>query len=485
MAYDFHLTTGVQHSRPSQNRDLVYREVILGDDLTNAAVPDVPEHPAVILPSYDGQQRFGLTHAQLAKGVLAIGPAGCGKTNALYQLVQPLKAALARSGDKMVILDSKGDFYRRFHCNGDLVISAGEAFAGESQRWNIYHEIGPLDRLGDPYNQYEETALAFEICRGLFNDAASGDSGSNTAFFMDAAAQLMAGVIIHNMREAFRLGRTDRLCNKALVDFLLSAKTSDYLRILDMNPDLRALSSYLSTGNDSAGSEEGQGVLSTLTQMVRRILYNRAFATGTARDVPFSIRDFICGPGARTLFVELDISQAEVQKPMARLLMDLAMKNEMSRQMSNSSSSLYLVCDELALAARSNQMVTALNFARDLGGRSIYLIAGVQNIHQILDIYGREAGMSLLSFGNSFTFCSLDADTRRFASDRCGSCLERLSFTDGERQSNVREGKVLNDWDLLRLKPGQAVVKIDSSAPFLYHFANVKEKGEGYESVRY
>ena len=60
----------------------------------------------------------------------------------------------------------------------------------------------------------------------------------------------------------------------------------------------------------------------------------------------FSIRQAMRSKGGRSIFIEYDLATGEVMTPMYRLLVDLALKEALSRQ---SNGRTYLFLDELKL----------------------------------------------------------------------------------------------------------------------------------------
>ena len=75
----------------------------------------------------------------------------------------------------------------------------------------------------------------------------------------------------------------------------------------------------------------------------------------------------------------------------------------------------------------------------------------------------------LASFQNIITFRLTDYDTRQFVINRLGENYQNLSFV--AEQENIytqREGHTVEDWDLIELKLGEAVVSLKDEKPFLF-----------------
>ena len=113
----------------------------------------------------------------------------------------------------------------------------------------------------------------------------------------------------------------------------------------------------------------------------------------------------------------------------------------------------------------------ALNFGRSLG---VKVIAGLQSISQLYDSYGKEKGKVIAAgFMNSFCFHTWDLESRQFISDRFGANYSSLSFYhNGQSEPIVfqREGHVVEDWDVLNLEVGQAVINLTMDRPIRFKF---------------
>ena len=120
----------------------ISHEIVYGGLLENNIPPtDVPKAVIHVPGEFKGKRTtFGLTEEILSKHVLLVGGTGCGKTNLFYHMVQQIKSKLT-SNDVVLIFDSKGDFYSKFHSKGDIVIGNSVQYRKESERWSIYEEI--------------------------------------------------------------------------------------------------------------------------------------------------------------------------------------------------------------------------------------------------------------------------------------------------------------------------------------------------------
>ena len=120
----------------------ISHEVVYGSLLEHNAPPaDTPKAAVRIQGTYNGKKTaFGLSEGVLSKHILLVGGTGSGKTNLFYHIVKQLITKMTKD-DVMLIFDSKGDFYSKFHSKGDILIGNSAQYRRQSERWNIYEEI--------------------------------------------------------------------------------------------------------------------------------------------------------------------------------------------------------------------------------------------------------------------------------------------------------------------------------------------------------
>lgn len=412
--------------------------------------------PIVNIPGFFNQKRLqvGFSEDTLSKHTLLMGGTGCGKTNVFNYFVQQIKRQL-KQNDVMIIFDTKGDFLYRFYRPGDVVISNSKAHANISSKWNIYKEI-----VVDGFENNDVYNNTHEITRSFFRDAIEK---SGQPFFPNAARDLLASLIIAHVR----MGADDMgfkrayFNNKALKGYLdrLTPKKISKLLSNDVFSDLSSVLSYIGDGT----SDQSLGVLAELQNVVRQILI------GTfADDGRFSVREFVRQKGAKTLFIEYDMSIGETLSPIYRLLFDLALKEAMG--CNKPEGNIYLICDEFKLLPHLQHIEDGVNFGRSLG---VKIIAGIQSIEQLYEIYGENKGRNIAAgFSSVLAFKANDTTTREFVSNLYGKniVLEQYRSSNNTLIEEKREGKTVEDWDMNALKVGQAIVGLPFEKPFKFQF---------------
>lgn len=422
--------------------------------------PNIRSHSLkkVSLPGlYRGQHIYiDIDEGILSKHILFVGGTGSGKTNAINYFINQLKRQM-NSNDVMIIFDTKGDFERQFCNTNDLIIGNSKKYRNRTEKWNIYKEL-----VVDGWDDDSIQANTTEITYSLFKDALEN---TNQQFFPSAARDLLASLLIAHIRAgkndlSFKQLAFNNLALKKYLDHLTPSKI---IKLLSASKDLSPVLSYIGDGT----SNQALGVIAEMQNIVRKI-----FVGAFAKDGRFSVREFVRKKGARTLFIEYDLSMGETLTPIYRLLFDLALKEAMGR--SKSEGNVYLICDEFKLLPNLQHIEDAVNFGRSLG---VKLFAGIQSIEQLYEIYGESKGKNIIAgFSSIFVFRANDPFTRNFISELYGKniVLEQYKTSNNTMVEEKREGKTVEDWHLNGLKVGEAVVGLPFDQPFIFKFDEYK-----------
>ena len=423
--------------------------VLFGDELNKDCPIIFTGEPMCFFRGTDATEKAAcipLDNDLLSKHVLFLGGIGTGKTNAFCQIVSQLNNRL-EANDVMIIFDTKGDFYREFYRPGDVVISNDYTATGTSSLdyWNIFNEI---DR-----GEYLVESI-IEISKALFADACER---TNQIFFPNAAKDIFMACMLHFVRHYSLPQQT----NENLVHFINSSTSSDIRKMLELYDDLRAISSYIS--NDE--SPQTQGVLSELQQVVREVFIGNFGKTGT-----LSLKNLVRNKGGIRVFIEYDLSFGKMLSPIYSLIFDMAIKEALGRK--RSGGNVYFITDEFKLLPHLEHIDDAVNFGRSLG---IKFMVGVQNVEQIYDNYGEERARSILSgFSTSVIFRLNDEKSRDYAKGIFGKNRKQDVYMPVVQSKGLveelREGYVVEDWDITRLRTGQAVIGLPGCEPFVFQF---------------
>lgn len=382
----------------------------------------------------------------LSSHLLFLGGTGTGKTNAIFQLVDQIRNSMTDQ-DVMVVFDTKGDFHKEFYAVGDTVISNDSKATSSTgvDYWNLFGEIGKGESV---------EANVIEIAKTLFQERTER---TNQPFFPNAAKDLFCGVLTHFVRSH----DVDSLDNALLRSFFDQSSASELRAILQSHVDMKAMASYIADDR----SPQTQGVLSELQQMVREILIGNFRKSGA-----ISVRDVIRSKGGRCIFIEYDLGIGNLLTPIYRLLFDLAIKESLCRD--KSEGNVWFIIDEFRLLPNLQHVDNGVNFGRGLGAK---FIIGVQSVEQIFHAYGEALARSILSgFMTTIAFRVNDTTTREFIKGLFGGNRKRETFMASVQTrgvvENVRDGNVVEDWDLTNLKTGECVVGQPGEMPFRFKF---------------
>lgn len=396
--------------------------------------------------------RIPLTDDVLSRHLLYTGSTGSGKTTAVNQLLTQLISKMG-TNDTMVIFDTKGDFRKRFYRPGkDVIISNDET---ATEYWNIFDEA-----MIDGKDRVEENLL--EIASNLFGEKIRH---SSSPFFPQAAKDVFYGLLMYLYRANIDTTPAN-LTNEELYYYIRDAHMDDVVKALGSYTNLRGIIDYIYSG-ESDVSEQSQGVYSEL-----RLIANELFRRNFRKAGHFSARKFVRNRGGKILFIEYDMSTGMILTPIYRCLFDLAIKESLARR-SGAAGNCFFVIDEFKLLPNLEHIDDGVNFGRSQGAK---FIVAMQNINQIIEAYGRDKAFSILSaFGTSVTFRLTDRESIAFIQGRYGKNRKRyvipsVSYTERDKE-DIGYGEAVEDWDVLSLMPGDAIVSVSTYSPYPFKFS--------------
>ena len=389
-------------------------------------------------------QQVPLSDDLLSKHMLFLGGIGMGKTNGIFQIIAQLRERMTPN-DVMLIFDTKGDFHKAFYRPGDIVISNDEKATGSAgtDYWNIFQEV-------DAGSSVEEEII--EIARALFYERSKQ---SSQPFFPNAARDLFTGLMLH-------FYRTDpQASNLLLRTFLDQSPAAEIRAVLQKYDDLKAMVSYIADDR----SPQTQGVISELQQHMREI-----FVGNFRKEGSLSIRKSIRAKGGRIIFVEYDLGIGGMLTPIYRLMMDMAIKEALSRK--KSEGNVWFIIDEFRLIPNLQHVDDGVNFGRSLGAK---FIVGVQNVEQVFHAYGEAQAHSILSgLLTTVAFHVNDAATRSFIQGLFGRNRKKevymASVASRGIVEQVRDANVVEDWEISNMQIGEAIIGMPGLEPFKFRF---------------
>lgn len=437
-------------------------QIIFGSSAVSNPIPSVPK-PIMTFPgqALTGEDRFDMNEDLFSKHVLLLGGSGCGKTNTFKIALEQLRSIM-KEEDVAIIFDTKGEYYHLFHQPQDYVIGNSADFRSVSYTWNIFDEI-----LADGEDEINVNMNAREIAAALFH----GRGSSTQPFFCNAARDIFRGLLIHFVRMARKkpVEWRPRLNNRSLVDALTRLTAKDYMKIFSSHHDMKSLLTYFGDGQ----SNQALGVFGELNSMISEYFVGILAEHNPDRSI--SMRLAVRQGGRRAIFVEYDLSVGETLAPVYRLLVDQALKEALGRSnkpgQTNRRGRMYLITDEFKLLPKLQHIDDALNFGR---GQGVRVMAGIQSIDQLYDIYGKDKGAVIASgFGSMFAFHTNDFASREYIQKRFGTNVMVYDYNDTYRNRTIcqeRNGNTVEEWDQMELGVGQAIIGMGYFEPFLFQF---------------
>lgn len=434
----------------SQNSSKTKRIVLQGNDYITG-IPDEAKNKVEGISLNTEHGCFTLNFDDLSTGTLVVGATGCGKTTLFFKLLDRIIPFMS-SRDVMLIFDSKGDYKNRYYQNNNpnhIVISLSEKDKDVARSWNTFGE------LIDSNNMFgaDTELIAGEISKALFK----GMESNTQPFFNLSSAQIFEKLLCTFVRDAARTGDLSKLRNEELYKFMSSMTNQDLLRLTGQYNDYKFLKNYVGDGN----STQALGVYGYLSTMMSRTFVSSFRNKQKAGD--FSMRRLIREKGGKVIFLEYDVNYSETLSSIYSLFYDLAIKEALSHEHTNSN--IYFICDEMNLIPYVTGFEELLNFGRSRGCKTLI---GLQSISQLKKNYGEdEANAILAGFLTAICFNSVDPETLKYIKERFGKTFEVYNFGG----SNItREGYTVSDVDIHNLKVGEAFVDMKGVPPFKTRF---------------
>lgn len=443
----------------------IYTRALFGHNIRDNPVPeetaDRRRGPFAVFQDPVSGKVIGLNKESLSLGCLAVAAPGGGKTN-LFDMILSRLVTDMDNQDVIIIFDTKGDYLAEFGSRipeeERVVIGSGWEYRKITSYHNIFAEIMPRGVDGKLVYTPDSDVDALEIAELFFQQMHS----ETQPVFPAMAEQIVAGIIIYFMRRYWREDQS-RLNNQELIHFFQSGTTEELKAVFeeDYMEDYKSCISYI-----SGKGTQTQGVNSYIGAILRKMFIGPFAMADPARE--FSMMHILTGRKRTVVFIEYDLKRGNALAPMYGILIDQALKNALGGR-GDTRKNVYLLLDEWALLPKLKYAADSLSFGRSQG---VKVMAGIQNISAIEDLYGEAGARNILAgFQNIFAFRITDYHTRRFLVERLGENYQNISFSAQNESANIQyTGHTLEEWDLMELELGQAAVVLAGEAPFLFRF---------------
>lgn len=295
-----------------------------------------------------------------AEHILITGGTGAGKTTILETI---LDSALKR-GDRILVLDVKGDLKARLPCADMAVLSLSDA---DAARWDIGRDI---------LTRSDALELAIELIPQTSDP--SWSSG---------ARRVLAALVGLLQKKSASQGK---VWNWRHLDTLLQKPVSDLHRLLQA--DYPAEASFIDVSNDATLKQAMSFYLVLIT--CAGLVVNACASSTSGRQVHgLSIREWAEGRSAQALILHQSARQPELSSTIARLVLKIVADTVVARPLLQGSDPVWLALDELPQLGRCAAVTRLAAIGRSAGVR---LVAIVQSPAQLRETYGIEGAQGLI-----------------------------------------------------------------------------------------
>jgi type IV conjugative transfer system coupling protein TraD len=362
--------------------------------------------------------------------VLIHGTIGSGKSVLIRQLLDQIRAR----GDRAIIYDKGCDFTRYYYREGKDVIL--NPLDDRTASWHLWDECRD-------FADYDSMAAALMPM----------PTGNSDPFWINAARTIFAA----SARQMEK--QPDRSINK-LLKTLLTA-------------DLQTMGTFLKgTEAETLVSEKIEKTAISIKSVLTTCL--KSFRYVKDDQNAFSIRDWVMDDEVGNwLFVSSLADRHETLKPLITVWLDIAVNAIMSAKPSQDRR-IWVILDELPTLNRLPYLINTLAESRKFGG---CLVAGVQSIAQLREIYGFNGAESISGLCNSkFFFRSPSFDTAQWVSKELGHAeieevKEGISYGESAMRSGISIAKqyanrqIVSPSEIMCLKDLEAYVRVPGGYP--------------------
>ena len=357
--------------------------------------------------------------------ILITGTTGSGKTNMLNAFLPQIRCQKQRA----IVFDVTGDFVKRyFNPETDILLNPFEADTAHWLPWNDCHA------------DFEYDALAAAFIDG---------EGFSDKYWEEAAQKVLS--------EAFQKERDSKSLT-SLLHLIAKAPFDEFCA---------HFADTFAAGLVSKEAEKGTAsVRATLLNKIERLKYLKDHGN-------FSIKEWV-NNGQGWLFITAPPNQRDTLRPLVSAWIDIAIKGLMERPTDHGNQKMWFILDELPALQKIPSLKRGLAEGRKYGA---CFVAGIQNISQLEEIYGRAGASSLLDMFNSrFFFAVNDQQIAEYASRSLGmqevkETQESLSYGS----NTMRDGVNINSHDrtmplvtpdqIKNLAPRHCFVKLPQGFP--------------------
>lgn len=375
--------------------------------------------------------------------ILITGTTGSGKSNCFNILVPQIR----KRQNKAIIVDLTGQYIARFYQEGDLILNP---FDTRTVHWNPWADC-------DDISHYDMLASGFIPQQKYTSDR-----------FWDNASRVLFSTAMQKL---------DHLGDQSI----------DELHRILITSNLNEFESFFKeTEAASYTSKEGEKM--TLSIRSNLAVQIKSLKHLSDQNKNFSFRQWIQNEKQNNwLFITARPDQRETLKSLISCWLEIAFNAVMTLE-PNQQRRIWFMIDELPALQQLPSLPLALAELRKYGG---CIMAGIQGMPQINDLYGNTGSQAILDLFNTFIFFrSTDPQTTGWISKVLGEkdeteMVENLSYG----ANTIRDGISLNQQtnikplviptEIQNLKDLEAYIKLPGNYPVTklrMNYKNLRQK---------
>lgn len=362
--------------------------------------------------------------------VFVHGTIGSGKSVLIRQLLDQIRGR----GDRAIIYDKGCDYIRTYYREGkDIILNSLDERTASWHLWNECRDFADFDSMA---------AALMPM-----------PAGNSDPFWINAARTIFAASARQMQKQK----------DRSIIQLLKTLLTAD----------LKTMSHFLrGTEAEILVSEKIEKTAISIKSVLVTCLKSLKYVKDEGES--FSIRNWVMDDKASNwLFVSSLADRHETLKPLITLWLDIAINALMSLTPSQDRR-IWIILDELPTLNKLPYLINALAEARKFGG---CLVAGVQSIAQLRDIYGFNGAEGISGLCNSkWFFRSPSFDTAQWVSRELGHAeveevREGISYSESAMRSGISIAKqqanrqVVSPSEIMRLKDLEAYVRLPGGFP--------------------
>ena len=403
--------------------------------------------------------------------ILITGATGSGKTNLIHNILSQVR----ESNQPAIVIDQTGEMIAKYYdkSRGDIIFNP---FDDRSKSWDFWQDCCSDDNSLHGINDRLE-----KFAKILFGFNRNKQNSMSSDPFWEESAEVIFTSCIETLREKN---------NKSLSTLQQMVRNYPLAKLQKELAETPAARYLISSNRNTASS-----ILSVLATSTKPLQYL------SDADKRFSLMEYFKqldnldnNSQAGWIFLATKPSQRELTLPLIACMVELAVSFLTDIKINNARR-VWFVIDEISSLGRLPALSWLMSESRKYGG---CIIAGMQSINQLFNIYGQYVGSTLFGqFATKFFFRTDEPVIAKMISGICGSYniakqQKNISFGANEFRDGVsytaheKEKMLVQFKDIAKLKAGECFCLLPTPEARLTKLqvpqSDIPDRNEGFVS---